>query len=182
MAGRDVIVVGASSGGVETLTAIVSGLPKDLDAFLFVVLHVPSRSESLLPQILTRAGNLRAEHAKDNEPVQKGRIYIAPPDFQLEEGDLLRFRCRVGHAFGAKGLLTTQSESVDDALWPAFRALEENAALARRLAARARQRQRMNSAKLFEKRAKEAERQATVIRKALLSEKNELPVDPPNKA
>jgi hypothetical protein len=40
----------------------------------------------------------------------------------------------------------------------------------------------MNSAKLFEKRAKEAERQATVIRKALLSEKNELPVDPPDKA
>ncbi len=76
---RRSVVVGASSGGVETLTAIVSGLPKDLDASLFMVLHVLSRSESRLSQILTRAGKLRA----DNEPVQKGRIYIAPPDFHL---------------------------------------------------------------------------------------------------
>ncbi|MGB7947852.1 MAG: chemotaxis protein CheB, partial [Candidatus Binatia bacterium] len=43
MAGRDIIVVGASSGGVETLTTVVSGLPQDLNATLFVVLHVPAR-------------------------------------------------------------------------------------------------------------------------------------------
>jgi two-component system chemotaxis response regulator CheB len=83
MAGRDIIVLGASSGGVETLTTVVSGLPQDLNAALFVVLHMPARGESLLPQILSRAGKLPAEHARDNEPVQKGRIYVAPPDFQL---------------------------------------------------------------------------------------------------
>jgi len=82
MPGR-AILIGASSGGVETLTETISGLPQDLDASLFVVLHVPTRSESVLPQILTRAGNMRAEHAKDNELVQKRRTYIAPPDFQL---------------------------------------------------------------------------------------------------
>lgn len=82
MAGHDIIVIGASSGGIESLTEIVSGLPQDLDATLLVVLHVPAHSESFLPQI-TRAGNMNAEHAKDNQPIQKGRIYVAPPDFHL---------------------------------------------------------------------------------------------------
>jgi hypothetical protein len=73
--------------------------------------------------------------------------------------------------------LSAQSESLDSALWSAFRALEENAALARRLAQRARQSHRANSAKLFEQRAQVVERQAEVIRQVLISEKNQNPVD-----
>jgi hypothetical protein len=61
-------------------------------------------------------------------------------------------------------------------LWSAFRALEENAALVRRLAKQARQNQRMNSAKMFEERAKTAQQQADAIRQVLLAEKNENPV------
>jgi two-component system chemotaxis response regulator CheB len=100
--------------------------------------------------------------------------------WELRDGELLRFRCRVGHAFGAEGLLTAQSESLDTALWSAFRALEENAALSRRLAEQARENQRMNSAKLFDKRAKSVQRQADAIRQLLLAKKNENPVDKAN--
>jgi two-component system, chemotaxis family, protein-glutamate methylesterase/glutaminase len=324
---HDIIVLGASSGGIESLAELVSGLPQDLAASVFIVVHVPARAVSLLPEILTRAGRLPAAHAIDGESVQQGRIYIAPPDFHLllrngsvrllrgprennhrpavdplfrsaaraygprvvgvvlsgalddgtaglvavktrggtaivqdpadalfpdmprnamevvdvdhclpkseiaallvrlskqpvkesapsvtdemeketdieamdmdtiqdedkpgvpsvfgcpdcggtlwemEDGELLRFRCRIGHAFGAEGLLSAQSESLDNALWTAFRALEENASLARRLAARARKSKRNNSARVFEERARSVEEQAKLIHNVLLSGK-----------
>jgi two-component system, chemotaxis family, protein-glutamate methylesterase/glutaminase len=331
---HDIIVMGASSGGIESFMEIVSGLPRDLPAAIFVVLHVSPRGTSKFPEILNRAGHIPAAHALDKEPIRLGRIYVAPPDlhlllrngtirlvrgpkennvrpaidatfrtaaraygprvvgvvlsgalddgtaglaaikerggvtvvqdptdalfpdmprnameamkvdyclptreiapvlvrlaheplkdeaappvpdemekeseieamdmdriedeekpgipsvfgcpecggvlWELRDGELLRFRCRVGHAFGAEGLLSAQSESLDTALWSAFRALEENAALCRRLAKQARQNLRTNSAKIFDERAKAVEGQAQVIRDLLLTEKNETPVD-----
>jgi two-component system chemotaxis response regulator CheB len=76
-------VIGASSGGIESLTELVSGLPPDLPASLFVVTHVAADSTSVLPQILSRSGPLTAAHAKNEESIQPGRIYVAPPDFHL---------------------------------------------------------------------------------------------------
>ena len=57
--------------------------------------------------------------------------------WEVEEGDLLRFRCRVGHAFSPESLLASQSSNLEEALWVALRALEETAALAERLQERA---------------------------------------------
>jgi two-component system, chemotaxis family, protein-glutamate methylesterase/glutaminase len=76
---RDVIVVGASSGGVEALVTLVSGLPPTLAAAIFVVLHVRPEAPSLLPAVLNRAGRLPAARAVDGEPIRRGRIYVAPP-------------------------------------------------------------------------------------------------------
>lgn len=81
--GHDIIVIGASSGGVEVLTRLVSRLPEDLPAALFVVLHVRPDAPSLLPAILNRAGLLPAAHAVDAEPIRTGRIYVAPPGMQM---------------------------------------------------------------------------------------------------
>jgi two-component system, chemotaxis family, protein-glutamate methylesterase/glutaminase len=331
---HDIIVMGASSGGIEAFIEIVSGLPRDLPAAVFVVLHVSPRGTTKFPDILNRAGRIPAAHARDQGTIRPGRIYVAPPDlhlllrngtmrlvrgpkennvrpaidatfrtaartygprvvgvllsgalddgtaglaaikerggiavvqdpkdalfpdmprnavevvkvdyclprreiapllvrlaqepvtdeaaavskemkkeseieamnmdtindeekpgtpsvfgcpecggvlWELQDGELLRFRCRVGHAFGADGLLEAQSESLDTALWSAFRALEENAALARRLAEQARKNQRTNSAKIFEQRAKEVEQQAEVIRQLLLSNVQTSPEKP----
>lgn len=95
MAEHDVIVVGASSGGVQALTEIASGLQPDLSAAVFVVLHVPPDAPSQLPAILNRAGPLPAAHAVDGEPIRRGRIYVAPPGLQtyVEKG---RIRVRRG--------------------------------------------------------------------------------------
>ena len=80
--GRDIVVVGASAGGVEALRTLVAGLPEDFPAAMFVVLHVPPTS-SVLPAILTRAGRLPAAHARDGDRIESGQIYVAPPDYHL---------------------------------------------------------------------------------------------------
>jgi two-component system chemotaxis response regulator CheB len=75
--------MGASAGGVEALSRVVGGLPRGLPAAVLVVLHVPPGSFSALPEILTRAGDLRAHHAIDGEPIEAGIVYVAPPDVHL---------------------------------------------------------------------------------------------------
>jgi two-component system, chemotaxis family, protein-glutamate methylesterase/glutaminase len=95
MPGHDIVVVGASAGGVEALVDLARSVPPDLPAAMFVVLHVPSTGSSALPEILSRQGSLPAAHVKDGEPIELGRIYVAPPDHHL----LLR----TGHVHLARG-------------------------------------------------------------------------------
>lgn len=84
MVGRDIIVVGASAGGVDALALLAGGLPPGLVASVFVVCHFPAAGRSVLPEILSRAGPLLARHAADGERFLPGQIYIAPPDHHLE--------------------------------------------------------------------------------------------------
>ena len=79
MSTRDIIVIGASAGGVEALVDLVHGLPANLPAAVFVVIHFPAQSPSAMPQILTRAGPLPAAHARHGEVIRPGRIYVAVP-------------------------------------------------------------------------------------------------------
>jgi two-component system chemotaxis response regulator CheB len=83
MANHDIVVMGASTGGVDALTSVMGGLPPGLPASLFVVCHFPTDGRSVLPEILSRAGPLLATHAVEGEPVLPGHVYIAPPDHHL---------------------------------------------------------------------------------------------------
>lgn len=80
---RDIIVIGASAGGVSALKELVKGLPKDFDGSIFIVLHIPSYSESRLPWILSQAGPIPAAHPKDGEVIEPGKIYVAVNDHHL---------------------------------------------------------------------------------------------------
>jgi len=334
MAGHDIIVVGASAGGVEALARLVHDLPADLPAALFVVLHFPAHGTSVLPTILNRAGVLHADHFQDRTEIRSGRIYVAPPDYHLlvkrgyirlvrgprenshrpaidplfrtaaaaygrrvvgivlsgtlddgtaglvavkrqggvavvqdpedalypgmprsaianvevdhilplekignalvrlahepvEEGDnpvseemaieskmaelnldtlqqderpgtpsgfacpecggplwelqeenLLRFRCRVGHALSAESLSAEQSEAMESALWSALRALEESTALTRRMLQRSRQSNHSLIAQRYEERLREAEQNAALLRQLLLHGKTVSAAEP----
>jgi two-component system chemotaxis response regulator CheB len=83
MTHRDIVVIGASAGGIPALTTLVAGLPEDLPAALFVVVHVPTTGTSRLPELLSHAGPLPAHHAEAGEPIEHGQIYVAPPDYHL---------------------------------------------------------------------------------------------------
>ncbi len=80
---RDVIAVGASAGGVESLRALVAGLPPDFPGSVLVVLHLPRDAPSALPSILNRCGPLPVTAAVDGEPLRPGRVYVAPVDHHL---------------------------------------------------------------------------------------------------
>ncbi|MBL1075018.1 chemotaxis protein CheB [Nocardia sp. 2] len=83
----DVIVVGASAGGVEALRDFVRGLPGDIEAAVLVVLHMPPRGVSALPAILGRAGPLPAVAGTSGTVLMPGRIYAAVPDHHLLVAD-----------------------------------------------------------------------------------------------
>jgi two-component system chemotaxis response regulator CheB len=83
MAGHDIIVIGASVGGVEALSSLVAQLPEDLAATLFVVQHTLPTAKGHMAQILDRAGPLRSTLAQDGESFEPAHIYVAPPDHHL---------------------------------------------------------------------------------------------------
>jgi two-component system, chemotaxis family, protein-glutamate methylesterase/glutaminase len=80
---RDIVVVGTSAGGVPALQRLVAALPLGLPASVFIVQHTWPEGRSFLPAILARAGPLRTIEARDGEPIERGTIYVAPPDQHL---------------------------------------------------------------------------------------------------
>lgn len=88
--------------------------------------------------------------------------------WELDENGFLRFRCRVGHAFTARNLSVEQQHAIETALWSALRALEESAALHKRLAQRSTENHQLQSAERFQERAGNTEQNARVLREFLV--------------
>ncbi len=326
MSNRNIVVVGASLGGVDALQQLVASLDADLPAAIFVVLHVGEQSPSMLHNILSRAGALPAVPAKDGEAIEAGKIYVAVPGrhllvenkvrvvsgpkenrhrpaidplfrsaaaahgdrvigvvltgslddgaagtvaikrcggmvivqdpedafcssmprsairiddpdyivplseigplinrlareslsktgtappqqisteakisamdkkameeeerpgmpsrfacpechgvlWEIQEGELLRFRCRTGHAYTAAHLEVEHNVSVEGALWAAFRALEESASLSLRMAKRAQEHKNSKLAHIYEERALDKKQNAEALRQLLMEHK-----------
>jgi two-component system chemotaxis response regulator CheB len=83
MAHPDIVVIGASAGGVEALQQLVSTLPAALPASVLVVVHVPAWSKNNLAAVLARAGTMPVQQATNGEEIQRGRVYVARADHHL---------------------------------------------------------------------------------------------------
>lgn len=89
---HDIVVIGASAGGVEALRHLLGRLPGDLPASVLVVLHRSPEHVSHLAQILARATKLSVTMAKNGEPLKHGVCYLADTDQHLLVGPGLRAR------------------------------------------------------------------------------------------
>jgi two-component system, chemotaxis family, protein-glutamate methylesterase/glutaminase len=123
-------------------------------------------------------GNLEASELADEIAIEDRHTQPGIPStmscpechgvlWEVKDNELVKFRCRVGHAYTDEALLAHQAGNLEAALWTALRALEEHSALARRLAGRAAGRGHTRSASAFTEQAMDAEHHAAVIRDVL---------------
>lgn len=80
---RDLIVIGASAGGVQAVKVLLRGLPPDLPASVLIVIHTAARAESHLPQVFAGSCALPVNHPQNSAPLDHGHVYIALPDHHL---------------------------------------------------------------------------------------------------
>src|SRR5919112_258674 len=83
MSKKNIVVIGASAGGVIALVDLFKTIPKDFEGYIFVVQHLSPFSPSVLPQIIGRNTHLKAVHPNDGDEMKLNTIYIAPPDHHL---------------------------------------------------------------------------------------------------
>lgn len=143
------------------------------------VAEIPALLCGLVGVTRKRGGAGRALRAK---PASRGRsrttsfegspaVYACPDCggslWEHDDQGLLRFRCRVGHGYTEESLVAAQDERLEDAMWTALRALEESAAMRRRMADRVASRGLAEIARGYRERADAAEQQASSIRRIL---------------
>ena len=80
---KDIVVIGASAGGVASLQRLCRDLPADFPAAIFIAQHLSPSARSLLPQLLDRVGPLPAFSPADEAIIEPGRIYVAAPDLHM---------------------------------------------------------------------------------------------------
>src|SRR5215471_7602870 len=78
-----IVVIGGSSGALESLLPLVRGLPPNFGAAVFVVFHMPASAPGRLDRVLKRMGSLPVHYAVDGESIRPGEIYLARPDRHL---------------------------------------------------------------------------------------------------
>lgn len=81
--GKDIIVIGASAGGIEPIRTILRGLPANFAGSIFIVVHTSPNSPGVLQAIFDKAGPLPASAVEDGGRIAPGRVYVAPPDRHL---------------------------------------------------------------------------------------------------
>ncbi len=132
-----------------------------------------SRNGDGHPQITKEVGMASMDPDAMHDLVRPGRPSgFGCPDcagalFQLEEGNLVRYRCRVGHAWSADSLLARQTVDLEGALWVALRSLEEKAALNAKLGERAGSQGHDRTAARFNENVQEAIGAAELVRQLI---------------
>lgn len=79
----DVMVVGASAGGVAAVRTLLEALPAACPAVVLIVLHLPRDRPSQAAELFAQYCALPVAEAEDKAPLTSGSVWIAPPDYHL---------------------------------------------------------------------------------------------------
>jgi two-component system chemotaxis response regulator CheB len=93
----NVVVVGASAGGLRAVSTLLSTFPESVPAAIFIVIHTSPDSPGLLGAILDRATKLPVVVPDDGDPIREGWVYVAKPDYHL-----IIEETRVRHSHGPR--------------------------------------------------------------------------------
>lgn len=83
MPNRNIVVIGASAGGVEALQRLCASLPSDFPAAVLIAQHLSPSARSMLPQLIERVAAMPTGAPADGDPIEAGRIYVAAPDHHM---------------------------------------------------------------------------------------------------
>jgi len=141
-------------------------------ALLDKLAHQEVELHSPVPPLLQQETDIALDRRNPGEPPPGVPSEFACPACggvlnEVHDGHVLRFRCRVGHAYGLASLGAEQQDQLDAALWAAMRALEDQAALSDQLAKRAKARGHTRTAAQFEDRGSAAREHARKLRDVL---------------
>ncbi|MBZ9857351.1 chemotaxis protein CheB [Mesorhizobium sp. CA13] len=115
------------------------------------------------------------EHSTMKEEDRLGElsVFTCPechgPLWEIEDGDMIRYRCHTGHAFTSDAIMEAQSAEADEILWSLLRAHQQRAEFTRRMADREKAKDRSEIATQLRDRAKEYQADAEVIERILES-------------
>jgi two-component system, chemotaxis family, protein-glutamate methylesterase/glutaminase len=162
--------------------AIVPSMPKNAIAttaidYIRPVTQIPGLLGELVKQRVQKEPDQELPRGEEprNELVDPKGIpsaYTCPACngtlWEIREGKLLRYACRVGHSYSLESMFDEQSEATERAMWAALRALEERADLTRRMEHRSRAGGLLSMASNYRELAESADNDAAVLRKMLL--------------
>jgi len=182
---QDALAPGMPQSALEVVSvdhvATLEELPELLKKLVAVEVMENGKGKSSRLTKETEIAELNNMDAIEDENRPGSPSQFACPDcggvlWELDEEEMLRFRCRVGHAYTAESLSVEQAEAVEGALWAAMRALEEGASLALRMAKSAARGKHSRLENKFRERAQTKMDHAEVLRK-LIVEGQDLPVE-----
>lgn len=150
------------------------------DLLVRLVREMPASELPTKPVLIaTPTSQMEGEMIQEHDLAGNPSAYSCPEChgvlWEIEDDQLTRYRCRVGHAFSPESMLAQQSDALEDALWSALKTLEESASLSRRLVAQSTERGHPLMAGRFKEKAQTAERHALLIRQVLLTQETNVP-------
>jgi two-component system chemotaxis response regulator CheB len=174
---------GGATIAQDPTDAVAAGMPEAAIAtgvvdFVVSLKEMPGLIASLVEAEVVQAP-VPIEEGKPVESTGKPSAYTCPQChgtlWEIEDGGLLRFACRVGHAFSAESMLEDQGDVTERALWAAVRSLEERADLAGRMMHRSQRRGHELAEQLFRERMREARHHSETLRALLTGSQREEP-------
>jgi two-component system chemotaxis response regulator CheB len=79
----EILAIGSSTGGPQALFKVLGGLGGRSDLPILITQHMPATFTAILAEHIAQASRIPTAEARDGEPVQGGRIYVAPGDIHM---------------------------------------------------------------------------------------------------